>query len=97
MFCTQDAPDAVFLGHGTEMLSVFHLPWMSRSFSANPYEAQWWMYILWPVALIPLAIIRLVGKALIQDKYRLGTFKCEVSNILACHAAAVFGSPLSVL
>lgn len=38
-------PDVVFLAHGTELLSVFHLPFMGRALSARPFRAHWY---LWP-------------------------------------------------
>mmetsp|Transcript_28759 Transcript_28759/g.72893 ORF Transcript_28759/g.72893 Transcript_28759/m.72893 type:complete len:697 (-) Transcript_28759:4-2094(-) len=79
------APDAIFLGHGTEILSVFHLPFLSRSFSAKPYKAQPWMYVLWPVAVQLLLAMRVfVGKVFVADKHRLGKLELQTWVTPAC-------------
>ncbi len=36
-----------------------------------------WMYILWPVTLPALALVRLVGQAFIADVHRLGDLRLE--------------------
>jgi hypothetical protein len=28
--------------HGTELLSLFHLPFALRSFSSRPFKSTWW-------------------------------------------------------
>ena len=33
------APDVVFVAHGTELLSLFHLPFALRSFSSKPFKS----------------------------------------------------------
>jgi len=70
-------PETVFLAHGTELLSVFHLPFMSRGFAARPFEPSRWMYILWPLALPLLLLARFFGRVFVADKHRLGTMKIE--------------------
>ena len=37
------APDVVFMAHGTELLSLFHLPFALRSFSSRPLKSTWWL------------------------------------------------------
>jgi len=66
------APNTVFLAHGTELLSVFHLPFMSRTFAAHPFKTHWLMYCVWPLTLPMLLVLRLVGQVFIADKHRLG-------------------------
>ncbi len=58
---THRAPHTVFLAHGTELLSLFHLPFMSRSFASHPFKTHWLMYLLWPITLPALALLRFVG------------------------------------
>jgi hypothetical protein len=71
------APHTVFLAHGTELLSVFHLPFMSRQFAAHPFKTHWAMYALWPLTLPMLAVLRVVGRVFVADKHRLGDFNVE--------------------
>jgi len=66
------APHTVFLAHGTELLSVFHLPFMSRQFAAHPFKTHWLMYVLWPFTLPMLVMLRFVGRVFVADKHRLG-------------------------
>ena len=51
------APDMVFLAHGTEILSVFHLGCMSRSFSSRPYLKKWTTWLLYPLALLLIVVL----------------------------------------
>uniref|UniRef100_A0A7S4PEJ6 Fatty acid hydroxylase domain-containing protein n=1 Tax=Guillardia theta TaxID=55529 RepID=A0A7S4PEJ6_GUITH len=71
------APSAVFLAHGTEFLSVFHLPFMTRSFAAHPFRTNLIMYILWPLCLPLLLVIRLIGRVFIADKHKLLQHRIE--------------------
>jgi len=70
-------PETVFLAHGTELLSVFHLPFMSREFSSKPFQPSMWMYILWPIAVPMLLLARLFGTVFVADKHRLGAMRIE--------------------
>jgi len=71
------APHTVFLAHGTELLSVFHLPFMSRTFAAHPFKTHWLMYVFWPLTLPMLLVLRLVGRVFVADKHRLGDFNIQ--------------------
>ena len=71
------APDAVFLGHGTEMLSVFHLPFAFRSLAAHPYHAPWYLYLLWPLTLPVAAVLMALGRPFTADKHSLGPLRLE--------------------
>jgi len=51
------APDMVFMAHGTEILSVFHLAFMSRSFSSRPYLKRWTTWLLYPFALLSFVLV----------------------------------------
>lgn len=71
------APDVVFVGHGTNLVSLFHLPFMFRSFSARPFEPKWWLAPLWPLCLTVMFVMRLFGKVFVADKHRLRHLKLE--------------------
>ena len=45
------APDVVFVAHGTELLSLFHLPFALRSFSSKPFKSVWWLQPFLPLCL----------------------------------------------
>ena len=72
-----ETPDCVFMGHGTELLSVFHLPFMSRGLSAHPYRAPLWMYALWPLTLPLVGAMMLFGRPFVADKHQLGKLNIE--------------------
>lgn len=71
------APDCVFLAHGTELLHMFHLPFMLRSFASRPYVAKWYLYPLYPLAVVGVVVLRLFGQVFVQDKYSLGHLRSE--------------------
>lgn len=60
---TYEVPDAVFLAHGTDLLSTFHLPMFFRGFAKNPYSESWLLYPLWPLAWLAMAVLWVVGEA----------------------------------
>ncbi|KAJ7533238.1 hypothetical protein O6H91_13G039100 [Diphasiastrum complanatum] len=63
--------DFIFLAHGMELLSTFHLPFGIPSFAAWPYAPKWYLWPLWPLTLPILAILWIFGKPFASDKYRL--------------------------
>ena len=71
------APDVVFMGHGTNLVSLFHLPFMLRSFSSRPFEPKWWLAPFWPLCLTVMFVMRYFGSAFIHDKHRLRHLKLE--------------------
>jgi len=71
------APDVVFMAHGTELLSVFHLPFMLRSFSSRPFVSQWWLKPFWPLCVPFVLVLRMFGKSFVADRHRLKTLNCE--------------------
>jgi hypothetical protein len=72
-----EAPDAVFLAHGTEVLSVLHLPFACRSLSAHPWAPRAALYALWPLAAPLAAAVALAGRVFTADKHTLGELKLE--------------------
>jgi len=58
---TYEVPDAVFLAHGTDLLSGFHLPMFFRGFAKNPYKEHWLLYPLWPLAAAMCAVFWAIG------------------------------------
>ena len=71
------APDVVFMAHGTELLSLFHLPFALRSFSSRPFRSAWWLQPFLPLCLPIVALLRLVGKPFVADKHRLLHLNCS--------------------
>ena len=71
------APDVVFVGHGTHLVSLFHLPFMLRSFSSRPFEPYWWLQIFWPIAALSMIPLRLFGRPFCHDKHRLRHMRLE--------------------
>ena len=69
--------DTVFLGHGTELLSFFHLPFMFRGLAAHPYYAPLYMYALWPLTLPLVLVTMLFGRPFTADKHSLGRLRIE--------------------
>lgn len=72
-----EKPDFVFLAHGTELLSAFHLPFGIPSFAAWPYATRWFLWPLWPLTLPILAILWIFGRPFAADKYRLKDLRTE--------------------
>jgi aldehyde decarbonylase len=62
--------DFVFLAHGTELLSSFHLPNGLASFAAHPYEAHWYLWPLWALAVVAMVWFWVFGKVFTADKYK---------------------------
>lgn len=73
----KEKPDFVFLAHGTELLSTFHLPFGIPSFAAWPYATRWFLWPLWPLTLPILAILWIFGRPFASDKYRLKDLRTE--------------------
>ena len=73
----KQAPDVVFMGHGTNLVSLFHLPFMLRSFASRPFEPKWWLAPFWPFCLLVMFVMRVVGKAFVADKHQLRHLKLE--------------------
>jgi hypothetical protein len=71
------APDVVFMGHGTHLVSLFHLPFMLRSFSSRPFAPKWYLAPFWPLAVLAMLVIRLFGSPFTHDKHRLRHLKLE--------------------
>ena len=76
------APDMVFLGHGTELLSVFHLPWMFPRFASKPYDATSrpslaFLWLLWPLAALSVLPLNLLRRALRADGYAVAGRRVE--------------------
>eukprot|EP00526_Cylindrotheca_closterium_P005305 CAMPEP_0113623458 /NCGR_PEP_ID=MMETSP0017_2-20120614/12067_1 /TAXON_ID=2856 /ORGANISM="Cylindrotheca closterium" /LENGTH=620 /DNA_ID=CAMNT_0000533407 /DNA_START=16 /DNA_END=1878 /DNA_ORIENTATION=+ /assembly_acc=CAM_ASM_000147 len=71
------APDVVFIGHGTNLVSLFHLPFMFRSFSSRPFEPKWWLAPFWPLCVMVMFVMRIFGKVFCSDKHRLRHLKME--------------------
>jgi predicted amino acid dehydrogenase len=72
-----EAPDAVFLAHGTEVLSVLHLPFACRSLSAHPWAPRRALYALWPLAAPVAALVAAFGRVFTADKHTLGPLRLE--------------------
>ena len=70
-------PDAVFLAHGTEVLSLLHLPFASRSLSAEPWAPRPLLYLLWPLAAPLAAAVAAFGRVFTADQATLGEAKLE--------------------
>ena len=70
------APDVVFVAHGTELLSLFHLPFALRSSLQRPFKSEWWLQPFLPLCLPIVALLRLVGKTFVADKHRLLHLNC---------------------
>jgi len=70
------AADVVFVAHGTELLSLFHLPFALRSFSSRPFKSEWWLQPFLPLCLPIVALLRLVGAPFVADKHRLLHLNC---------------------
>lgn len=73
-------PDVVFLAHGTEVLSLLHLPFGCRGLAAHPFQPwpqQAWLYALWP-AVLPLALgVAALGRVFCADAHALGPLRLE--------------------
>eukprot|EP00457_Paulinella_chromatophora_P001947 gb/GEZN01001950.1/.p1 GENE.gb/GEZN01001950.1/~~gb/GEZN01001950.1/.p1 ORF type:complete len:758 (+),score=48.66 gb/GEZN01001950.1/:221-2494(+) len=67
-----EPPQAIFLGHGMDLASTFHLPWMSRTLSCQPWALPGWVQpLLWPFALPFVVFVRWRGKSLAHSRYQL--------------------------
>ena len=71
------APDVVFMAHGTELLSVFHLPFVLRSFSSRPFVSAWWLKPFWPLCVPFVLLLRIFGSSFVADRHRLRHLNCE--------------------
>mmetsp|Transcript_30914 Transcript_30914/g.100644 ORF Transcript_30914/g.100644 Transcript_30914/m.100644 type:complete len:632 (+) Transcript_30914:219-2114(+) len=70
-------PAAVFLAHGTELLSFFHLSFMFKGFASRPYETKWWVRPFWPLAVLGACLVRIFGQVFCYDKHMLGKMPIE--------------------
>jgi hypothetical protein len=69
--------DCVFLAHGTEVLSLLHLPFACRSLSAHPWAPPALLYLLWPLVAPLAAAVALLGRVFTADKHSLGALRLE--------------------
>ena len=72
-----EAPHVVFMAHGTEVLSLLHLPFACRSLSAHPFAPHWALYLLWPIAAPLALLVAAFGRVFIADKHTLGELRLE--------------------
>jgi hypothetical protein len=71
------APDCVFMAHGTEVLSLLHLPFASRALSAHPWAPSLLLYLLWPLVLPLALLVALLGRVFVADKHSLRDLRLE--------------------
>ena len=71
------APDCVFMAHGTEVLSLLHLPFASRGLSAHPWAPHALLYLLWPLVLPLALLVALLGRVFVADKHSLRDLRLE--------------------
>ncbi|CAM6110926.1 unnamed protein product [Calypogeia fissa] len=76
-----DKVDFIFLAHGTEMLSTFHLPCGFASFAAHPFQSHWYLLPLWPLAAMIMIVFWIFGKAFTVDKYKLDKLSMQTWGI----------------
>ncbi|KAL3694776.1 hypothetical protein R1sor_008427 [Riccia sorocarpa] len=67
----KDQVDSVFLAHGTELLSLFHLSFGIPSFAAQPYKAKWYLLPLWPLTVPIMLALWAFGHPFVADTYSL--------------------------
>lgn len=67
----------VFLAHGTELLSFFHLPFITRQFSSNPFATTWPMYLLWPLTLPAMLCVWAFGGVFTTDRNQMGKLQMQ--------------------
>ncbi len=72
-----EAPHAVFLAHGTEVLSWLHLPFVCRSLSSQPWAPHPLLYLAWPLAAPAAALVAAFGRVFTADKHTLGELRLE--------------------
>ena len=63
--------DFVYLTHGMDLLHMFHVTLGIQSFAATPYAPHWLIWPLYPVAVLVMALLWLLGKPFAADKYHL--------------------------
>jgi len=76
----KQTPDVVFMAHGTELLSMFHLPFVFRSFSSRPFNTDSILLkLLWPLTIPAVVLLRFMPgvKAFVSDKHRLKNMNIE--------------------
>eukprot|EP00191_Tetraselmis_sp_GSL018_P009540 CAMPEP_0177603400 /NCGR_PEP_ID=MMETSP0419_2-20121207/15488_1 /TAXON_ID=582737 /ORGANISM="Tetraselmis sp., Strain GSL018" /LENGTH=590 /DNA_ID=CAMNT_0019097161 /DNA_START=152 /DNA_END=1924 /DNA_ORIENTATION=+ len=73
----QHEEGVVFLAHGTELLSLFHLPFMTREFASRPFRASLAMYLLWPITVPAMALFWVFGSVFVTDRNALGKLKMQ--------------------
>jgi len=61
----------VFVGHGTELLSFFHLPMWSRAYASRPYKASWVGYLLSPLLVPAMVLLWFLAPVFVGDRNRL--------------------------
>lgn len=66
-----ESPQAVFLAHGTDLLSTFHLPFFLRGLSKDPYVESWALYPLLPLATAACAAMWAFGSAFVSHVERV--------------------------
>lgn len=64
--------DCVYLTHATELLSTFHFQFGFQTFAAQPYSKEWYMWIMWPIALTIMVLAWLFAKPFIGATHFIG-------------------------
>jgi len=59
-----ESPDCVFLAHGTDLTSAFHLPMFFRGFAKDPFKHSWLMIPFWPLSVAICMFLWVFGDVL---------------------------------
>nr|CAD1843772.1 unnamed protein product [Ananas comosus var. bracteatus] len=72
-----ETPDLVHLTHPTTLQSIFHLRLGFASLASEPYDSKWYMLIMWPIALLSMAVTWIYGSSFVVERINLKKLKMQ--------------------
>ncbi|XP_020083972.1 protein ECERIFERUM 1-like [Ananas comosus] len=73
----EETPDLVHLTHPTTLQSIFHLRLGFASLASEPYDSKWYMLIMWPIALLSMAVTWIYGSSFVVERINLKKLKMQ--------------------
>ncbi|XP_065864885.1 very-long-chain aldehyde decarbonylase CER1-like [Euphorbia lathyris] len=73
----EDVADVVYLTHLTTPESIYHLRFGFAHFASNPLSSKWYLWLLWPVTLLTVALTWVYGRTFVVERHRFDKLRLQ--------------------
>ncbi|KAJ6817130.1 protein ECERIFERUM 1 isoform X1 [Iris pallida] len=73
----EETPDVVHLTHPTTLQSIYYLRVGFASLAAKPYDFNWYMLLMWPLAWVSMVLTWFYGSSFTVERNKLGKLKMQ--------------------